>query len=573
MSKNDSQETSQKKLEANRRNAQKSTGPRTPRARRTRAEQRQWRYVKSLSYDQAKLGQNPEDFQEFLAEMIADWRPEGAMEMTLVEDLATLEMERRLVDRAQRGRLVARLEREEAEVSRTARRLDDDATPTATREEVVAHGLRNAPDSSGKFRQIMELMEGLFAVVKIGDFSCPAEEIFMTLYGEHPSWRAAQIISSYKHFVERYAEAPHRFPKLIQQDHPANEVAAAPDAQTPFDADESALIDPTGPRPWGEPARAEDGRPSAAENEYRSLRLLMLEEYDAIVSDYHDFIRERADLSRARRDAMLAPNGRPSALMIRQKNSIDRHIERKIKLLLLLQKERRSREDAPPRESRRKLHPGEARATGRNLRPAQHATPAITALRHQAKCKSHRKPVRARRLTQRAYAPARAVPSVIAPWRAMILVAQPLARVMGAARRSFAACAVFVLLCLVLLQPGKAIPYRPVPGQPEAGASSRTASGRGDPGPTEMGGRRRTGAPKLSITRDVFSHFESHQNYENKQNELRAKAKIWLSTASFPTPIVRSHGNSKFEKLKERATQFSLLPSPCDASGTVTLAT
>jgi hypothetical protein len=547
MAKNKSQEPSPKRIAANRHNAQKSTGPRGPRAKPTRAEQRQSRYVKSLSYDQAKLGENPDDFQEFLAEMIADWRPVGAMEMTLVEDLATLEMERRLVDRAQRGRLVSRLEREEAAVSRTARRLDDDATPTATREEVVAMGLRNAPDSSGKFRQIMDLMEGLFAVVKIGDFSCPAEEIFATLYGEHPSWRAAQIISSYKHFVERYAEAPLCFPKPTPHEHPANEVADAPAAQAPLSVEEGALIDPAGPRPWGEPARAGESRPSADENEYRALRLLMLEEYDAIVSDYQDFIRERADLSRARRDALLAPNGRPSALMIRQKNSIDRHLERKIKLLLLLQKERRARNEAPHRESR----PRDARpAAASSRRTAPHVPPASSpAMPQQAKCRLARKAVRVRRPAGRTYPPARALPSGAALWRAMVLLAQSLARMMGAARPSAAACAVFLMLGLVFLHPGRVVLFRAAEGQQKAGAN---------PLPAELGGRRGIGSHKSPGVRDVFLHSESHQHYENKENRFSAKPKLWLSAANSPLPTVPGQRYLKLANPKERATQFNL---------------
>lgn len=578
MSTHKSKETSAKKIAANRRNAQKSTGPGTPRARPTRAEQRQSRYVKSLYYDQAKLGENPDDFQEFLAELIADWQPVGAMEMTLVEDIATLEMERRLVDRAQRGRLVARLEREEAKVSRTARRLEEDATPSATREEIVAHGLRNAPDSSGKFSQIMELLEGLLAVLKIGDFSCPAEEIFATLYGEHPSWRAAQIINSYKHFVERYAEAPLRFPKLIQEDLPENKTGPAPDVPAPFDAGEWKLIDPRGPRPWGEPARAGDSRPSAAENEYHALHRLMLEEYDAVINDFRDFIRDRADLTRARRDSLLAPNGARSALMIRQKNSIDRHLERKTKLLLLLQKERRAREAGPSRESRRKsrldapLPSGRIRHhAGKSVRSPESLPPS-----EQAQCNLTRPDPGSRRFTRTFHRKSRSVPPAFALPRTVVLLARQFARMMGTASPSGIAYIVPIVLCFWLLQAGCANPFRPAPGERKAGSNLPISSRSGDPGRAEFGARRPSGAPDAPGVRDVFSHVESHQDYENKETASLTKANPWLSAARTFPRTGASTGNFKFSNREESAPipalPFTLSTFQCDAFETVIFA-
>lgn len=631
-----SKQSSTKKIAANRRNAQKSTGPRNPRATRMRAEQRQSRYVKSLSYDQAKLGQNPEDFQEFLAELVADWQPAGAMEMTLVEDLATLEMERRLVDRAQRGRLVERLEREEAEVSRTARRLDEEATPSATREEVVALGLRNAPDSSGKFSQLMALMEGLLAVVKIGNFSCPAEEIFITLYGDHPSWRAAQIISSYKHFVARYEEAPEGFPMLIQEDPSENENVAGPEDQTPLDADEWKLIDPLGPRPWGEPARFSAGVPSAAENEYHSLHRLMLEEYDAVINDFRDFIRDRADLSRARRDALLAPNGNRSALMIRQKNSIDRHIERKIKLLLLLQKERRAREAAPHPRPQRKFRSTATRKRGRYSasRPAVVETRAAPSVQNE-KCQAVRKREGAPRPTRRMITTPPSAHFASAFLHSIVRFSRHLGRRAGTSGLSTAASAFFFLLGVMVARlplstsasfaapmlpatftvapesaggsrrgapsgrpsllaiertvplslktcpparelaargpfHGGTFPWRQVRGEQKAGAS---------PSPTKRRTRQHICAPKPHIIRDVFSHFESHQQYENNEMSSRRKANFWLFVANSLSPAIQRKSDLKWANGKEGDHQFSLYPLTfsllslhCDASETVTRA-
>jgi hypothetical protein len=584
MSNNKSKQSSPQKLAANRRNAQKSTGPRTPHAARTRAWQRQSRYVKSLSYDQAKLGQNPEDFQEFLADLMADWRPQGAMEMTLVEDLATLEMERRLVDRAQRGRLVARLEREEADVSRTARRLDEDATPTATREEVAANGLRNAPDSSGKFRQLMELLEGLLAVVKIGDFSCPAGEIFTTLYGEHPSWRAAQIISSYKHFVESYAEAPHCFPKLIQGTLPRNSSAAAPAVPAGLDAGEDQLISPDGPRPWGGPARGEDGPPSAAENEYRTLRLLILEEYDAVVSDYLDFIRDRADLSRARRDALLAPCGTRSALMIRQKNSIDRHIERKTKLLLLLQKERRARQ-AEPLDGPA-IKPRHGGAAGRNARHQSTRQPGFnpshpTASLPKAKCRAAHPRAAVRRARRPIASPSLNPPASSAFRRSLAVLFQILLRRDGTSSRSIVTSTLFFLLGAFLSRLPLTIPASfGAAALPGASLMSPAWTGARPlkKEVTHMREAKKTHALarivriKPSNTRDVFLPYESHQILENKQSAPLSKPKQRLVAVKSSLPGVLRPAALKIDWRSEPISGFHFYPFCCDAFETVTLA-
>jgi hypothetical protein len=561
-----SKETSQKQLAANRSNAQKSTGPRRPRVSR-RALLRQSRYVKTLSYDQAKLGESSEDFQEYLADLVADWQPVGAMEMTLVEDLATLEMERRLVDRAQRGRLVQRLEREEAKVDRNARRLLDDSTDCATREAVVEQGLRNSPDCPAKFRQMMDLIEPLLATVRCGDFSSPAEEIFIALYGEHPSWRAAQIISLYRKFVERYAEAPEDFPADedpdSSQDAEPTESAYSEgkgaattqvDCATPpiedltFDksapSERERFMDALslpfescdGRTPWGEAEREPGRQRSMDEGEFRTLQRLLLEEYDAVVSAYGDFMRDRTAFTRARRDALLAPTGYRSALLIRQKNSIDRHLERKIKLLILLQKERRNRGECPHCHGNRNV-----RGTGSG------AKAPIASIRD---CAPAGQNAVARIRASRKRPASRFALHNSAAWLGMLWLAQFCVGAIANTKR-FAALAA-ALGVFVLLGAG---PARPRPAEI---AIHQSLGG----GPSA--GQSHTQAPNRASLRDVFLRTESRYVEEKKEKGMETKPN-WEALVRRPLKRIGPLSDRVIERMEGRncfSANHSIAQSP-----------
>jgi hypothetical protein len=83
-------EISERKIEANRSNAQRSTGPRTAEGKRTssRNAMKHGILAREVVVRRGKRRENPRAFQELLTELIEDRQPEGRTEMSLVETVA-----------------------------------------------------------------------------------------------------------------------------------------------------------------------------------------------------------------------------------------------------------------------------------------------------------------------------------------------------------------------------------------------------------------------------------------------------------------------------------------------------
>jgi hypothetical protein len=242
----------------------------------------------------------------------------------------------------------------------------------------------------------------------------------------------------------------------------------------------------------GEPA-ADDGEPNAddeepareiteAEDHYRELYSLLLEEYNSTAEDYQDFMRDHIHISRPLRDSMLAFTGRKSAQMIRHRNSVDRHIERKMKLLMVLQKERRARETrAPRRTGPEAFHP---RQNSRRLLSA--ATCAVCAI--------------------------------------FFLLG------MIFTRSESATLAVFRMSPQIRVSHDLSGGTGVIP-TPDA-ATHDMRPGRTPSAPTPIGAKCRKNALQRPNVRDVFLHIESHQVDENKENAFETKAKLRISALS-----------------------------------------
>ncbi len=292
---------------ANRRNAQKSTGPRKSQRRRPPNPPQDEQdvpaeypvrhfYAQSLVDAMVALGEDHEEFVRLLARLIRDHQPGSASEMILLEDLATLEWERRRVDRAQSGLLVRQVEQLELERGKRAREINA-ISSSGSEADLVEKGLRGAPDGPAKFGNLLTHIQVLMDRVKELNFLGDWETIFKRLYGTSPTSRGAYIMSVFNYFVERASSGS---PEMNDQDKKMHNI----------------------------------------------LTQLLLEEDRDITSEYMEFLDEHVAITRSMRSALLAPTSPQWGLMIRQKNSIDRNIERKFKLLLHLQKERQLRASA-----------------------------------------------------------------------------------------------------------------------------------------------------------------------------------------------------------------------------------
>lgn len=341
---------SSKQIEARRKNAKKSTGPRTE-AGKWRAKFNALKHGAYARPDWARAvgpDENPADFAVLLIELMKSHRPSNAAQRMLVEDLANVRWQRRRNRRAQEGVLACKLEKLELERLRRDLEIDYEECD-ASAEEVLEGGLRQAKDSPAKFKQLDMYLNMLLEQVERWDFSEDAEPVFRMIYGKHPTLRGASIIGFYESLAEAWRES-----RESGGTDQYGEAGVGPsDASAECgDGQNGGLSTQSGQVAAG--ATEEVSREGVqTELSYAELRIALLEELRDITQKYQLYLREQVLVSPAMRDACLAPSQEEWRLLIRQQNAIDRQIERKTRLLMALQKtEGQSQDAVRPRKAR-----------------------------------------------------------------------------------------------------------------------------------------------------------------------------------------------------------------------------
>ena len=282
-----------RQLESRRENAQKSTGPRTEAGKRRAAMNalKYGRYTSTHTLEQSMrlLGEDPQEFHDFRDSLIASRQPADAIEQMLLEDIAMLAWKKRRLNRAQQGLQLRNLELLELDRHRQALEVGRESADVS-QEEVLKSGLRRLPKSPAKFGEILSYLDTLAALVAGQNFAQDIEPAIAMLYGETPTLRGAQIANIYKQLGEEGVET-------------------------------------------------EEQRAMAA-----SLRLAIAEETRDVLEEYALFLKEYVDISPALRDAALAPVHPQWISIVRQEYTLERLMERKLKLLTQIQANRKLEE-------------------------------------------------------------------------------------------------------------------------------------------------------------------------------------------------------------------------------------
>ena len=282
-----------RQLESRRENATKSTGPRAEAGKRRAA-------LNALKYGyysgpQTKeqtmllLGEDPQEFRAFRHSLIASRQPADAVERMLVEDVAMLAWKKRRLNRAQDGLQLRNLEILELDRHRQVLEVGRESADVS-QEEVLKCGLRRLPKSPAKFGEILLQLETLAGLVARQDFSQDIEPAIALLYGESVTLRGAQIANLYE--------------KLGQ-----------------------------------EGVETEEQQALAA-----SLKIAIEEETRDVIEEYTLYLQEHVHVSPALRDSALAPVHPQWISIVRQEYTLDRLIERKLKLLTQIQTNRKLEE-------------------------------------------------------------------------------------------------------------------------------------------------------------------------------------------------------------------------------------
>lgn len=283
-------------LEARRLNARRSTGPRTERGKQQAALNLLHRgaYSRRLARTLRALGESPKEYRRLLAGLVESHQPATASEAMLVEELAALRWQRRRCERAQAALLAQN--RADARQELLRRAVERRRRTWSVAKDAPGDGLRCAPDSHSKFSQLADLLSQLGDRFGEGDVSDQTRAMLQAVFGDHPTARGASI-------VKLFAEV------------------APPGPTTPL-----------------------------REATLGGLHLAVLEEANDVALEYEAYRSEIADPPPAAYDASLAPSGEAWRQLLRQQAALDRHIERKIRLLIRMQNHRREEKRREPSE-------------------------------------------------------------------------------------------------------------------------------------------------------------------------------------------------------------------------------
>ncbi len=319
-------------LEARRRNARKSTGPRTQRGIRRAAlnslrhgwfAQPPWRSMLALD-------EEPGDYRRLLEELLAAHRPANPAQRLLVEDIALLRWRKQRNQRAQEGLVLQSLEKLKQVRLQHERQVTQD-TIDFPAQEALENGLLSVKDSPAKFKEVWRLLKLVQEGVDRREFSEEGQRLLLEIYGPHPSWRGVQILAFYGRLLTSGCPGePEPAPDAGVE--PSTSPAADPDAPGADLETPAAEADIAG-------AGASEADDEAARDEdiYSDLCLALLEERQDLTEKYEAYLHEHIQNTRALQASALTPSQTDWRALIRQEQSLDQQIERTTRLLSFLQ--------------------------------------------------------------------------------------------------------------------------------------------------------------------------------------------------------------------------------------------
>jgi hypothetical protein len=319
-------------LEARRRNAQKSTGPRTEQGKRRAAQNGRRHAAPRISRCPAPTPGLTGSAEKLAHELAQAFEPANSAERLLVEELARLHFRKRGNQEAQEGLIQKnwhKLARDRAEHQRELT-LECSDYPYHL---AAAAGFLTMEDCPAKFRELSRLLNVVKDDVQQGNFSRDAEELLKTLYGPGPTMRGARVLGSYRRLLEsgfapRTSEA---------EAGPASPVAPPPEAT-------EANSVPAPAAGQSEEARAARFDQASLEAARADLLRALQEEKSILAAKYVTYLDEHIPSPMAVERAALVPAEDAWRALIHQDQALDRQIESKTRLLLFMQWVRRSKE-------------------------------------------------------------------------------------------------------------------------------------------------------------------------------------------------------------------------------------
>jgi hypothetical protein len=274
-----------RRVRANRSNALKSTGPKTARGKRfSSVNATQWGLTAGDGrHLMARLGEDPEAFDALLERLAEEWQPATETARQLVAQLAELFWKQARLARAEQALVARQVDELESDRAALSAQIGRAHSP-APAEELRVVGLWNQPDSPGKFEDLIANL-GALAEEAEARRSTGAWEVHANfIWGGTPTVAGQAIRGLFHKFAE--AEKPGAAP--LDEEHVGTLVESL----------------------HQELRRARDA--------YRAWRERHVEITPAVL------------------ESAWAPTAPEWTLLIRQRNSVFRQIERTLRLLVIV---------------------------------------------------------------------------------------------------------------------------------------------------------------------------------------------------------------------------------------------
>jgi hypothetical protein len=304
-------------LAATRGNARRSTGPRSA-AGKQNSKFNALKHGAYVSFENQResmqaLGEDPERFQALSEELRSAFAPGDALQERQVEDLAWLYWRRERLERALSGLRRRALQGIEAWQHRRRREMAD-ATFDASQHELVDWNLPVPNDRGVKLRLRLSYLGVIREEVKQGEYRPRQGTVLESVYLDGMGWRPKLIYALWYRFwtVVETAQEAAKDPHYVEDMRALGQYR-----EPPGEAEQQELL-----RLLGEEM-------ASAEEELA---------YEEKANE------ERVAIER---DACLSPQGETWNTLVRQEGSLDRSIDRNVRILMRLRKESASLAGAP----------------------------------------------------------------------------------------------------------------------------------------------------------------------------------------------------------------------------------
>jgi hypothetical protein len=303
-------------LAAARRNARHSTGPRSAAAKRNSKLNalKHGAYVSAENQRESMraLGEDPEQFEALREELMSAFGPGDALFKKQVEDLAWLYWRRDRLERMQAGLKRRALQGIEEWQHRRQQEMAG-VTFDPSQFQAIEIEMTRPDDPGVRLRLLLSFLGVIHAQVKQRIFRPRQQYLLETLYRGQEGWRQARLCFLLYLFIE----------EVKRRAHPEE----------------------------GDLRENEFGRrEEAGEAQYRELLRLLEEEVAGVQEEFEYAEKVNEERAAIEREACLAPQGETWTMLVRQEGSLDRSIDRKVRILLRLRTESASQAAAPAGE-------------------------------------------------------------------------------------------------------------------------------------------------------------------------------------------------------------------------------